>query len=640
MDYTQYGFVRLAAAAPPLQLANPAANGGIIVETYEALAGAGAAVVLFPELSITGYSCEDLFATDELKSAAVAALRQVAAATGNAALVVGAPWCLTDGRLLNCAFVCANGKVVGAVPKSAHPNYDEFYEKRWFASGEQVIAAVDDDTLGHFAIRRDQLFSLGETHFAIEVCEDLWAPRSPGVDHALAGAEIILNLSASNELVAKVDYRRDLVRMQSAKLIAAYLYAGSGPSESTKDVVFGGHLIAAENGQLIAESARFQLDGTTLVVEIDWQKLRHERSRNTTFAHTERSHPYPVVSLPPPAELVSIERTYPKHPFVPADEHEFDARATEILAIQATGLARRMRAARAEQLVIGISGGLDSTLAFLVCLDALKIDDKPRSALQALTMPGPGTTDHTRTSAMRLARAAGIEIREIPISAAVEQHLDDIGHDGAHDVTFENAQARERTQILFDTANQVGGIVVGTGDLSELALGWCTFNADQMANYNVNAGVPKTMMVYLVRWYARHRASKALAEVLDRVLETPITPELVPPKSGEISQHTEAIIGPYELHDYFLFHFIRTGAKPEKIYVLAKRSFADDYAPDEIRKWLKVFFERFFQQQFKRTTLPPGPKVGTVSLSPRGDWRMPDEADVSAILSSIDALLP
>ncbi len=635
-DFSDLGFVKVALAAPPVVIADPAANAQAILEAYAD--APDAAIVLQPELGITGYTCEDLFATTDLRSAAHSALAEVAEATEERVLVVGAPWWLRDGRILNCAFACRGGRVLGAVPKIAQPNYEEFYEKRWFASGAGIAIDVDDDALGCFPLRTDLVFKLGGTAFGIEICEDLWAPNPPSADLALAGAEIVLNLSASTELVAKADYRRDLVRTQSARTIAAYVYAGAGPTESTKDVVFGGHLIVAENGRLLGESNRFDLAGSSVTAEIDTQRLRHARVQNTTFAQSRRPLPPAVVDVGVPPTLDRLARSFPRQPFVPADEAELTARAREILAIQATGLARRVRAANAERLVIGLSGGLDSSLAYLVCLDALELLNLPPTALCALTMPGPGTTAHTLASARELARTTEVELREIPIESAVDQHLADISHPGDADVTFENVQARERTQILFDTANLMGGIVVGTGDLSELALGWCTFNADQMASYNVNAGVPKTLIAYLVRWYARHRSDDDLRAVLDRVLNTPITPELIPSEDGEINQETEAIIGPYELHDFFLYHFLRNGAGAAKIFVLACRAFDGIHTPREIRRWLKVFFGRFFAQQFKRTTLPPGPKVGTVSLSPRGDWRMPDEASAGAILAAIDEI--
>ena len=636
MDYSDFGLVKIAAAAPPVAIADPAANANAILRAYSA-APSDAAIVLLPELSVTGYSAEDLFFADYLRQATHAALARIAAAADERVLVVGAPWWLRDGRLLNCAFVCRAGRILGAVPKIAQANYEEFYEKRWFVSGEGLAIAVDDE-LGRFPLCARQLFALGETAFGIEICEDLWTPQAPSMDLALGGAEIVLNLSASTELVAKADYRRDLVRMQSARAICAYVYAAAGPTESTKDVVFGGHLIAAENGHVLAESRRFDLQGSTLCVEVDCQRLRHDRVRHNAFASSPRPAPLPVLAAGAVPPLATLTRRYARHPFVPTHEAELGIRAREILAIQATGLARRMQAAKAARLVIGLSGGLDSSLAFLVCLDALKALDLGPQALCALTMPGPGTTPHTIESARRLASATDVSLREIAIADAVSRQLDDLGHDGEPDVTFENVQARHRTQLLFNTANQVRGIVVGTGDLSELALGWCTFNADQMASYNVNAGVPKTLVTYLVRWYARERADAALASVLERVLATPISPELTPSASGQIEQQTESIIGPYELHDFFLYHFVRGGADAAKIFALAGIAFAERYSGAEIKRWLTVFFQRFFAEQFKRTTAPPGPKVGTVTLSPRGDWRMPDEASAAAVLATLDAL--
>ena len=644
MKFSGLGFVRVTAVAPPVVVADPAANAAAILRAY-GNAPEDASVVLFPELAVTGYTCEDLFLGDDLKRATMAALIEVARGADHRCLVVGAPWWLADGRMLNCAFVCRDGAVVGAVPKLAQPNYEEFYEKRWFASGAGV---AEEARLGQWAFPLDAglLFQVGQAgqpdahafRFGIEICEDLWAPKPPSADLALAGAEVVLNPSASTELVAKADYRRDLVRMQSARTICGYVYAGAGPTESTKDVVFGGHLLAAEDGQLLGQAERFRLEGAQLTVDIDCGRLRHARQRNATFAQAPRDPTavriVPTGTLP---ALAAIDRDYPKQPFVPTDEAEFDARAQDILAIQSTGLARRMMAAGAERLVIGLSGGLDSTLAFLVCLDALRALQMDSERLVALTMPGPGTTPHTLESARSLAAAAGVALKEVPIHDAVRGHLADLDHSGDADVTFENAQARERTQILFNKANQVNGIVVGTGDLSELALGWCTFNADHMAGYNVNAGVPKTLVAYLVRWYARHIAGKPLDSVLRRVLDTPITPELVPAGPGDaVAQPTEAIIGPYELHDFFLYHFMRHGAGTGKILALATHAFRGERDEKEIRRWLTVFFRRFFAAQFKRTTLPPGPKVGTVSLSPRGDWRMPDEASVAAFLSDED----
>ncbi len=637
MNFADFGFLRVAAVAPAISLADPMANAQNILEHYQQLLSQECSIVLTPELSLTGYSCEDLFHTDDLLHRSSKSLEWLASKTKSAALVVGSPYRLMDGRVVNCAFICSNGMIQGSVPKSVHPNYREFYEKRWFASGEK-INVICDYSRGNFLINPNQLFKIGATHFAIEICEDLWAPRPPGVEHALAGATILLNPSASTELIGKADYRRDLVRMQSAKTISGYLYAGAGITESTKDAVYGGHLLAAENGHLLAESERFKWDTPSLIVDFDWRRLNHERAFNTTFAQTSRNHSATVKDLQIKPVVRTTTRVIEKHPFVPQDETEIDARANEIFAIQTAGLARRMMAAKARRLVIGLSGGLDSTLAFLVCCDALKLLDLEIQAIDPLTMPGPGTTQHTLDSVRLLSECTGVSVKTIPISAALDQHLSALEHDGSPDVTYENAQARERTQILFDEANKVDGIVVGTGDLSELALGWCTFNADHMSSYNVNASVPKTLVAYLVRWYAKHRSSSALSEVLQRIAATPITPELKPHDDGEISQHTEVIIGPYELHDFFLYHYLRHGSDALKIYKLAQVAFGADYTSDEIKKYLRLLFTRFFSQQFKRTTMPPGPKVGTISLSPRGDWRMPDEAESVSFLSSIDEI--
>lgn len=637
MDYTDFGFIRTAVVAPVVSLADPAANAHTHIEHIQKLEAEGVSLALFPELSVTGYSCEDLFFNRDLLAASREALIRIARACTKLTAVVGVPWQLEDGRLLNCAAVLKDSRLVGLVPKIAHPNYSEFYDQRWFASGAGIHLGGGEAPL----IDPKQLFQTSAFTFGIEICEDLWSPEPPGIRHCLAGADVILNLSASNELVAKADYRRSLVANASARGISGYLYASAGPMESSKDILFGGHLMAAENGVLLAENERFELAGSHLIVELDIERLRHDRSQNSTFRGAPRPDGYSVQKVGglPQAPIQALQRSVDAHPFVPEDEGLFDARARDILSIQATGLARRMLAAGDGPLLIGLSGGLDSTLAFLVCLDALGRRDLPLDRLVPLTLPGPGTSERTLTSARKLAAAAGVVLKEIPIADAVTQHLRDLDHDVETDVVFENAQARERTQILFNYANKVGGIVVGTGDLSELALGWCTYNADHMASYNVNASVPKTMMAYLVRWYGAHRAGEALRPVLEEVLDTPISPELIAPEDGAISQETESIIGPYELHDFFLFHFMRHGAGVKKIFALANLAFAGRYQPEEVQRWLRVFVSRFFSQQFKRTTLPPGPKVGTVSLSPRGDWRMPDEAGASALLATVDALM-
>ena len=636
IDYKDFGFLRVRAAVPRVALGNPQENARRILADLEADRSA-AALVLYPELSLTGYSAEDLLHAEQTLDDCRTALDTIAAATrsGERVVIVGLPWQVPDGRLFNCAAVLAGGRCHGLVPKCYPPNYGEFYEARWFTSGAGVV--VEEP----LPLRTDQLFQVGAYRFAIELCEDLWAPAPPSTNHALAGAELLLNLSASNEAIAKADYRRDLVRMTSARLLGAYLYVSSGPTESTKDIVFGGHVLAAENGTVLAESQRFELDGCALVTEFDLARLRHERRHMVTFGQSARPAPYRTVPLPVTAPaLPALTRTFTAQPFVPADEAELDARAQEVLAIQATGLARRLLSAQAKHMVIGLSGGLDSTLAFLVCLEAAAKLRWKAETIHAITMPGPGTSSHTFESVKQLSSGSGVTLVEIPIDAAVSQHLRDLSHDGVtHDVVFENAQARERTQLLFNYANQHHGLVVGTGDLSELALGWCTFNADHMAGYNVNASVPKTMIAYLVRWYRNHRANAALQPVLERVLATPISPELIPSEDDAIGQHTEALVGPYELHDFFLYHYLRHGTAPRKLFALARLAFADRYEPQVIARWLKEFFRRFFVQQFKRTTLPPGPKVGTVSLSPRGDWRMPDEASAAAVLDEIDHLL-
>ena len=639
--FDQFGFIRCAAFAPPIRLADPDANAQAIIERLRVAPARQIALALFPELAITGFTAEDLFFSQQLQDRTRVALASIVVASRQLPLtvVVGAPWAMQDGRLFNCAFVISDGVVLGAVPKQHLPNSGEFYDKRWFVSGAGIDVLVQDSMLGEFRLTARQLFAVGELHFAIEICEDLWAPQPPGAEHALAGADLILNPSASNELVAKADYRRDLVRMASAQWVCGYLYASSGPSESSKDVVFGGHLIAAENGALLGESDRFALDGVELVVEFDRQKLRHDRAQLSTFAAAPRPSPYALGRGASPPALDTLQRNFVQQPFVPNDEHQLAARAQEILAIQTTGLARRLRAVREPRMVIGLSGGLDSTLALLVCLQACAKLGLASDAIHALTLPGPATSTHTLESARALAQAANVALHEIDIRAAVQQHFDDIGHAAnTFDVVYENTQARERTQILFDVANQQNAILVGTGDLSELALGWCTYNADHMASYNVNTGVPKTLVSYLVRWYATHRAHAELSAVLQRVLSTPISPELVPGRDGQIGQHTEDLVGPYVLHDFFLFHFVRNGFTPAKIDALAQQAFAGAFTKAIIRRWLKVFFERFMSQQFKRTTLPPGPKVGTVSLSPRGDWRMPDEVSAAALIAAIDEL--
>jgi NAD+ synthase (glutamine-hydrolysing) len=640
MDFGEFGFVRVAAAHPPVRIADPAGNAAGILASARRAAEKGAAVALFPELALSGYTCEDLFQSRDLLAGVRKALKDLArdAAGLPLVLIVGAPFQAPDGRVYDCAFVLHGGRIRGAVPKIHLPNYGEFYERRWFASGAGVDLAVSDERLGEFRLSPRQLFTLGRLTFAIEVCEDLWAPEPPSGAHALAGAQVIFNLSASNDWVSKADYRRELVLMQSGRLNAAYVYVSCGPTESTKDLVFGGHTIIAENGALLADGGRFALEGAMLTADLDLERIERDRSRNMTFGATPSPRAgYSLETLGDPPRLGSLERRYSKTPFVPEDPSTVDVRAREIFSLQSTGLARRLMLGGCTIPVIGISGGLDSTLAILVAVEAVQKLGAAASTVQAVSMPGPGTTERTRGQAAALAARLGVSFREIPIGPAVEQHFKDIGHDpSVHDVVYENSQARERTQILFDLANKHRGIVVGTGDMSELALGWCTYNGDHMAAYGVNVSVPKTLVKHLVKWHADHVADAATRAVLEGILSTTISPELLPPSAtGEIAQSTEEVVGPYVLHDFFLYHHLRWGAGPRKILALATPTFAGEFAPELIRRWLRVFIERFYRQQFKRTTLPPGPKVGSVSLSPRGDLRMPDEVDPDALLRDL-----
>jgi NAD+ synthase (glutamine-hydrolysing) len=645
-DWSRFGFFRIATVAPPVHIADPAANALEIAAWATKADAAGASLVVFPELSLTGYTCEDLFLSSDLLDRSDAALVSLANATASleATLVVGVPLRTSDGRRYNTAVVLQGGNVHGAVPKQHLPNNGEFYERRWFTPGTSARQngfgePVHVAGLEPFDLVLRTVFSVGGVGVGIEICEDLWAPDPPSTALALGGALVIVNPSASNELVAKAEYRRQLVGQQSARTHTAYAYAGAGPTESTKDIVFGGHCLIVENGALLTETERFVLAGAMTIADVDVEKLANERSRNITWSTALDEFMRPVESVLVAElrrSLPTLEREFPTDPFVPDDPITVHERAREILAIQSTGLARRMMAARSERLVIGVSGGLDSTLALLVAVEACRRLDKPPSTILGITMPGPGTTGRTRSAATDLMTRLGIDQRTIPIGPAVALHLTDIGHGAdVHDVTYENAQARERTQILFDIANQVKGIVVGTGDLSELALGWCTYNADHMANYGVNASVPKTLVRHLVRWYANQMAAPDVADVLVEVLDTPVSPELLPPDAdGKIVQFTEDTIGPYELHDFFLWHWLRNGFSGPKVRALAMHAFAGErggtYDDATITKWLTVFLERFHRQQFKRTTLPPSPKVGSVSVSPRGDLRMPDEADPAA----------
>lgn len=635
IDYQSIGFVRVGAVAPATQLADPLTNSEIIQKHYIEMSEAGCAIVLFPELSLTGYSCEDLFYTHDLRTQTIDAIRFLAMLSNEVVLVFGAPMSFNSTKqILNCAVVCAQGEVVGVIPKVAIPNHGEFYEQRWFTSGKDIewLYRLDGED---FFVGTNQTFSIADdVKFGVEICEDLWVPNPPSNKLTANGAELILNLSASNELVTKAAYRRDLVRVQSAKCACAYVMASAGMLESSKDTVYGGHLLAYENGDLLAESTQYSDLTKQIVVDVDIHRIAFERTRSSTFPPADMDE---MLSIPlsPSFAITDTVRHIDPMPFVPSKDDQLDTRLREIFDIQILGLSRRMRSLDEPSLVLGLSGGVDSTLALLVCIEALRREQQAMSKLIAITMPGFGTSERTLTSVHELTRATKIKLKELDIKDAVSAHLKLIEHDGSHDVTFENAQARERTKILFDLANLHNGFVVGSGNMSELALGWCTFGGDHMSSYNVNVGVPKTLVRCLVHWYSQTFAKPKFRAVLERILNTPSSPELLAPQGEKISQETEKIIGPYEVHDFFLYHFMRTGATIQKLYVLAKLAFADKYSPLDLKLYLTIFVDRFFNSQFKRTTLPPGPKVGSIGLSPRSDWRMPDEIDPEHIKEEV-----
>ncbi len=632
-----YGFVRVAAAVPELKVADCSYNADRIIEMIREAEAVGSQMVVFPELSLTAYTCADLFHQELLMKQSLASLSKVAESTRalNVLAIVGLPLAV-DNQLFNCAAVIQKGNILGIVPKTYIPGYKEFYEERWFAAGTLAKSPFTRVCGKEIPFGTDLLFEADGPErviFGIEICEDLWAPIPPSTHQAIAGATILFNLSASNEIIGKSEYRRELVTLQSGKCLAGYVYASSGVDESTTDLVFGGHAMIAENGGVLAESERFLRKGHLTITEIDVQKLMNDRVRLTSFmeATPERSFRKVQFHLEPldmGDASKKLFRAVDPHPFVPKEKSARDIRCSEIFAIQTTGLAKRLAHTGIKNAVLGISGGLDSTLALIVTAKTFDMLGIPRENITAITMPGFGTTDTTYENALQLIRSYGAELREINIKQACLQHFEDIGHDpDIHDVTYENVQARERTQILMDIANKQNGLVIGTGDLSELALGWCTYNGDHMSMYSVNCSIPKTLVKYLVRWAADNVVEQVAAEVLLRILDTPITPELLPPDSnGGILQKTEELIGPYELHDFFLYHTIRYGASPKKVLLLAKHAFEGAYDADTILAWLKLYYKRFFSQQFKRSCLPDGPKVGTISLSPRGDWRMPSDA--------------
>lgn len=633
-----YGYVKVAAAVPRVHVADCKFNAGQIEKEIIIADGKGVQIITFPELCITGYTCGDLFAQQLLLEEAELGLMQILNTTRQLDIIsiVGMP-VVCEGHLLNAAVVIQKGRVLGVVPKTYLPNYKEFYEMRWFVSASDVPAQTIRLCGQVVPLGSNLLFETSDTTFGIEICEDVWAAVPPSSSLALQGAEIIFNLSADNESIGKHAYLRSLLSQQSARCLAGYVFSSCGFGESTTDVVFAGNGLIYENGTLLAASERFSLEEQLVVSEIDVEFLRTERRVNTTFAACRR-RVAPEVAVRVSTELVNsrelnLTRTYDPHPFVPQGP-TLDERCEEIFSIQVAGLAQRLTHTKAKSAVVGISGGLDSTLALLVCVKTYDKLGWPRKGIVGVTMPGFGTTDRTYTNAVDLMTSLGVTVREISIRKACLQHFEDIGHDAAvHDVVYENSQARERTQILMDIANQTGGLVIGTGDLSELALGWATYNGDHMSMYGVNASVPKTLVKHLVKWVAENGMDETSRRTLLDIVDTPISPELIPAdENGNISQITEDLVGPYELHDFFLYHFLRGGFRPSKIFYLAARTFKGVYDEDTIKKWLHTFLRRFFNQQFKRSCLPDGPKVGSVSLSPRGDWRMPSDASSEAWL--------
>ena len=635
------GFITVATATPQVAVADCEANTQAILACINEMAAAHAKVMVLPELCITGYTCSDLFWQTKLLDEAEAALSVIAEESRqvDALIAVGMPLRVA-GKLLNVAAILCRGKVLGFVPKVNLPAYNEFYETRHFTSGSADMGTVQ--FCGEeIPVGTNLLFScenMVDLCVAAEICEDLWVPNPPSVHHALAGASVICNLSASDEMVGKGSYRRDLVAGQSARLVCAYLYATAGEGESTTDLVFGGQNLIAENGTVLAESATFENEIN--VATIDVQRLASERRRMSTFPAAE-SKEYREISFALVEEETKLARFFDADPFVPSNADQLSDRCEEILNIQALGLKKRLAHTHAKSAVVGISGGLDSTLALLVTARAFDMLGLPRKGIVAVTMPGFGTTDRTYNNAVAMIKSLGATFKEVPIAKAVMRHFADIDHDASiHDVTYENSQARERTQILMDIANQANGFVIGTGDLSELALGWATYNGDHMSMYAVNASVPKTLVRHLVRHYADTSADEVLAGVLYDVLDTPVSPELLPPEDGAISQKTEDLVGPYELHDFFLYQMLRMCFPPAKIYRVAKEAFAGRYSNETILKWLRTFYWRFFSQQFKRSCLPDGPKVGSVAVSPRGDLRMPSDACVSAWIKEVETLQP
>ena len=639
-----YGFVKVAAAVPRVKVADCKFNSERLEGLITIAEGKGVQILTFPEMCITGYTCGDLFAQQLLLEQAEMALIQILNSTRQLDIIsiLGMP-VVVNSTVINAAVVIQKGKILGVVPKTYLPNYKEFYEQRWFTSALQVSENSVRLCGQIVPMGNNLLFETAETTFGIEICEDLWATVPPSSSLALQGAEIIFNLSADDEGIGKHNYLCSLISQQSARCISGYVFSSSGFGESTTDVVFAGNGLIYENGYLLARSERFCMEEQLIINEIDVECIRAERRVNTTFAANKANCPgKEAVRISTEfvnSKDLNLTRTFNPHPFVPQG-NELNSRCEEIFSIQIAGLAQRLLHTGAKTAVIGISGGLDSTLALLVCVMTFDKLGLSRKDILGITMPGFGTTDRTYHNAIDLMNSLGVSIREISIREACIQHFKDIGHDlNIHDVTYENSQARERTQILMDIANQTWGMVIGTGDLSELALGWATYNGDHMSMYGVNAGIPKTLVKHLVQWVAENGMDETSKATLLDIVDTPISPELIPAdENGEIKQKTEDLVGPYELHDFFLYYFLRFGFRPSKIYFLAQTAFSGVYDDETIKKWLQTFFRRFFNQQFKRSCLPDGPKVGSISISPRGDWRMPSDASSAAWLKEIAEL--
>lgn len=631
----KFGYVRVAASVPELKVANVEFNTKEVIKEIKALDKEGVQIVTFPELCLTGYTCADLFSQDILITKSKEAIKEVIDSTKllDIISIIGAP-IVCDNQLFNCGVVINKGEILGVVPKTYIPNYGEFYEKRWFSTSNTLTSKTINLFGKEVPIGIDLVFrdiNDSKFTFGIEICEDLWSPKAPSVEAALNGATMIFNLSASNEVIGKAQYRKNLINMQSAKNVCAYIYSSSGVNESSTDLVFSGYAGISENGSMLVENERFNFKTNHIISDVDIQRLMNNRIKDISFMGIGAINSYRVIDIDLKDNNNDLKRIYDAYPFVPSNEDKRAERCSEIINIQACGLAKRIKHTGMKKCVIGISGGLDSTLAFLVIIEAYRKLGISFDNLIGVTMPGFGTTGRTYNNALTLMKNYGITMREVSIKEASLQHFKDIGlEETDRSVTYENTQARERTQILMDIANKEGGLVIGTGDLSELALGWCTYNGDHMSMYAVNTSIPKTLVRYLVKYFADIEQNEECKKTILDILDTPISPELLPPsKDGKIEQQTESVVGPYILHDFFLYHFMRYGASPDKIKYIASKTFDGMYDEETIDKWLKFFIKRFFNQQFKRSCLPDGPKVGTISVSPRGDLRMPSDADSS-----------